>query len=743
MSNDKILNQKRKRPKEDSSAKEELISKILSNFKPLEEIFKTEKAQNIFNSIGLFSFEEYSKFFQNLSNKEYTSMSEHPKKNREPISIDKSKLKLDYSSPHSNEHIINSANDILKTNLEPKGIPKKIKESLNKVIPKTENAISLDIYLKAISENINNLINSRNDLSLIEFKQLIKIYSILIRAKDSIYLKKEPDQLFLELLEKKFLTNSYANFFNLSSFWLYTEYLLCCENDNIDINEITRFKRYDEILRNITQILNKLVNKNINIINYKSEFNNFISNVPLYNKAFIDLIINYHQLNLNTINDESIKNQRKITIVEILPYLENMKKIYINIINDKNLLDPKEKDEMKKNLLENFLLMTRQKKFLSGKAVTFIFNDIYKISPFDEDIIKQYAYEGLDEIKKMTEIDENEIDQRFFFYIFLCLKNKDNINKLPSVYEEVSQPIKDFMNKYNKFINDILKGIDQYTAEILVEKCGEKSEDIVINVIKNVYGNPNYKCEKTIEDEKLYRNIKAYYMKYCPNLTRGVIELANKIPINDFYTNYNFILNKIKQYENEQEKINEIFEQINSSENNKNSFGNNLRDVYSYYDNINEKIIFYILYYYQNVKKNEFKSYKDLMVKFHIQKLIKLKNKEEENFKNELNNIANEIIKDTKLNLLEILNIYNEYKNIINNIKDIQNEEIDNINKEFDKNIINIINEKLPIKGNNKCLEEYFNNLSQDNKDKFKSQILKNISSKAKETLDLIIFPDL
>ena len=270
MSNDKILNQKRKRPKEDSSAKEELISKILSNFKPLEEIFKTEKAQNIFNSIGLFSFEEYSKFFQNLSNKEYTSMSEHPKKNREPISIDKSKLKLDYSSPHSNEHIINSANDILKTNLEPKGIPKKIKESLNKVIPKTENAISLDIYLKAISQNINNLINSRNDLSLIEFKQLIKIYSILIRAKDSIYLKKEPDQLFLELLEKKFLTNSYANFFNLSSFWLYTEYLLCCENDNIDINEITRFKRYDEILRNITQILNKLVNKNINIINYKS-----------------------------------------------------------------------------------------------------------------------------------------------------------------------------------------------------------------------------------------------------------------------------------------------------------------------------------------------------------------------------------------------------------------------------------------------------------------------------------------
>ena len=79
--NEELLNHKRNR--------EKLITDIQTNFKTLEDIFKTEKAQNIFNSIGLFSFEEYSKFFQNLSNKEYTSMSEHPKKNKDPISIDK------------------------------------------------------------------------------------------------------------------------------------------------------------------------------------------------------------------------------------------------------------------------------------------------------------------------------------------------------------------------------------------------------------------------------------------------------------------------------------------------------------------------------------------------------------------------------------------------------------------------------------------------------------------------------
>ena len=458
-----------------------------------------------------------------------------------------------------------------------------------------------------MSENISNLINSRSELEPNDFKQLIKLYSIIIRTIDKIYF--EQDKYFLELLEK-YLDKSYSDFFNLSSYWLYTEYLLCSDNDN---NETNKYKRYDEILKNIIQLLYKLLNNNnINIINYKLEFKKFISNVPLYNKIFIDFIIKFHKLNLDLIYDESIKS---LSILDILPYLENMKNIYINIINDRNLLDIKDKEEIKKNLLETFLIMTRNKKNLSGKALIFIFNDIYTISKFEEDIIKQFAFEGLEEIKKYTDVDKNKIEQRFFFYLSLCLKNKDNINKLPEVFETVNQPIREFMNNYQKVIENLLKGIDQYSAEELIKKCGEKSEDIVINVIKNIYGNPNYKCEKNIEDEKLYRNIKSYYVKYCPNLIKGVIELANKIPISDFFTNYNFILNKIKQYENEPETINEILEQLNSSEANKNINGNNIRNIYNYYDNINDKIFFYILYYFQYIKKDEFKFYKNLMIK--------------------------------------------------------------------------------------------------------------------------------
>ena len=120
-----------------------------------------------------------------------------------------------------------------------------------------------------------------------------------------------------------------------------------------------------------------------------------------------------------------------------------------------------------------------------------------------------------------------------------------------------------------------------------------------------------------------------------------------------------------------------------------------------------------------------------------------MKNESEENFKNELNNISTQFINDNKINLLEIFNLYDEYKENIKNMNEIQKEEIDIIINEFDKNIINIINEKLLVEQSDKLLEEYYNKLSQENKDIFKDKILKNISSQAKGKLDLITFGDI
>ena len=728
MNNDELLKNKRKRVNE----KDELINTIQENFKQLEDIFKTPDAKNIFDSIGTFSFEEYSKFLQNLSNKEYTSMSEHPKKNKEPISIDKSKLKFDYSSSQKYDEILPPTKDILKSNLESKGIPKKIKENLNKIIPKEENKIKIDIYLRSISENINNLLNSRSGLEPNDFKQIIKIYTMLIRIKDDTYF--EQDNLLYQLLQK-FLDKSYKNFFNLCSFWLYNEFFLSSNKDNKEINA---YKRYDEILRNIIQILNKLLNNNdTDIINYINDYTAFISNIPIYNKFFIEFIKKVHELYLEN-NKEKIDKicKEKKDIFEALPYLETMKCIYLNIINEKNLVDIKDKDEIRKNLLKTFLNMTRNSlSNFNAQSLKFIFNVVYHFEQFEQEEIKKFVLDGLEEIKNIGEEEIIKIQQRFFAFMFLCSKNIENIKKLPKIYSELSQKTKDYLKRYFK---NILINLEQYSAEQLISECNDQSEDIVISVINKIYGNQNYKCEKNIEDEKLYRNIKQYYIKYYPKLIKGVVELSNKIPINDFFTNYNFILNKIKENEKDPEIINEIFNKMNSNENTKNIFEND----FPFYNNINDKIFFYILYYIKNIKNNEFKFYKDLMVKYHIKKLIEIKNNNEDQFIEEINNIATQIIKDKNINLSEVLNLYDDYKDT-KNMNEIQTEEKDILDNEIDKNLINIINEKLISEKSDKFLKEYYEKLSEENKKVFKDKILKNLSDEAKGTLDLITFTDI
>ena len=725
--NQELLNKKRKR------------DEIIKNFNDLEEIFKSERAQNIFNSLGKFSLEEYSKFFQNLSNKEYKSMNEYQKKNKEPILIDKSKIKLDYTSKINEIQI--SIKEILKSNLQPKGINKKIKENLNKKIPKVDN-IEFGLYLKSVSENINNLLNSKAELDINMFKQIIKIYSIMIRTKDKI--EYEQDSFLFKLLQK-FLDKSLKNFYILSLFWLNTEYLLCSEKMNTEINKYTRF---DLILANIINIINKLLEKSpYLLINNCLDFIYFISNIPLYNKSFINFISKFQEIYINNksdeINESLIKN-KEMSLFSLIPFLENVKYIYINIINNKNLVEKKDKEEMRKTLLDNFLLLSRNKNYFNAKALEFIFNDIYNFSEFEQNYIKEFANKGFEEIKNLNgEEDKEKIEQRFFFYLFLCKKDNINTIKLPSIYKDINQSTKDMMNFYlHKRIKDLLKQNEKIFAEKLINECTLYSEDIVVFVIKNIYGNPNYKFENSIEKEKLYRNIKLFYMKYAPNLTKGVIEISNKIPLKDFFTTYNFVLNKIKQFEDEQkqELINDIFEQLNSKEINKNILENNYENIF---EKINNKILFYILYYYQKVKNEDYKHYKELMIKFHTKKLLELKKESLDDFNNEINIFSEQLIQDNTISLTEIFDMYNLYNDNINNLKEVSSEDIEDLKNEFDKILINFINNKIKEGKNNKLLEEYYNRLSQEDKKVFKDKIMKNISEQAKGSLDLILFGDM
>ena len=722
-----LLNKKRKR------------DEIIANFNRLETIFKSEKAQNIFNSLGIFSSEEYTKFFQNLANKEYKSMNECQKKNREPILIDKSKIKIDYTSKINDIQI--SIRDILKSNLQPKGINKKIKENMNKIIPKIDK-VEFDLYLKSISENIDNLLNSRSELGINIFKQTIKIYSKLIRNIDKI--KFQQDGSFFKLL-KKYLDKSLSDFYHISIFWLNIEYLLCNEKENTEIN---KYKRYDLILSNIIDIINNtLDNSYDSIINDYLDFNYFISKIPLYNRPFINFITQFQRIYLEHKNieiNELLKKNKEMNLFSAIPFLENIKYIYINIINGKNLVEKKDKDEMRKILLENFLVLSRNQSYFNAKALEFIFNDIYNMSKFEQDVIKDFANKGFEEIKNLNgETEKEKIEQRFFFFWFLCKKDNLNSIKLPTIYKDISQSVRDLMNSYiEKRFKDLLKQNEQFLAENLIKECNENSEEIVIYVIKNIYGNSNYKSEKTIEDEKLYRNIKKYYMDYFPNLTKGVVEISNKIPLKDFYTSYNFIINKIKQYEAEQklDLINEIFEKLNTKEVDLKIFGNNYDNIF---EMITNKILLYILFYYQNVRTEDYKHYKELMIQFHSKKLIELKKESLENVQKELDNLIIELIKDNNISLSEIFDIYDNYKKNMNNLSEALEEDIETLNNQFDKMLINFINEKIKDGKNNKILEEYYNRLSQENKKIFKNKIMKNISGQAKGSLDLILFGDM
>ena len=729
-------------PKEkpDLLTKKRKRDEIIKNFTDLEEIFKSERAQNIFNSLGKFSLEEYAKYFQNLSNKEFKSMNESHKKNKDPILIDKSKIKLDYTSIIRDVPI--SIKDILKSNLQPKGISKKIKENMNKIIPK-KDLTGFDFYLKSVSENVNNIINSRSELDINKFKQIIKIYSKLKRSIDIIQINPEDEALFNLL--KKFIDKSICDFYNLCIFWLSTEYLICSENKSEDMN---KFRRYDLILTKIVDILKQILKESCNsLINSEDNFAQFILNIPLYNGDFISFITDFQKNYLEKKCDkieESLKKNRDINLLDAIPFLKSFKYIYINIVNDKNLFDKKEKDTIRKKLLENFFLLTQNKKYINAKALEFIFNDIYHISKFEQSAIKDFGINGFDEIKTKNIEEKDKIEQRFFFYFFLCKKDNENIVRLPSVYEGLNESIKEMIDPYieNRF-KDLIKHNEQVYAENIINECKINSEKIVICVIKNIYGNPNYKFENILENEKLYRKIKKYYMTYFQNLTRGIIEISNKIPLKDFFTSYNFVLDKIKQFEKEEENkklVNDILEKINSKETNKNILEDNYIPIF---DKITNKILFYIIYYYQKVKGEEYRHYKEIMIKFHSKKLLELKDICIDDFNKEIQTLSNELIKNDGINLSNIFDIYDNYKNNLNIMNNISERDSEFIMEKFDKMLINFINEKIKEGDNVKILEEYYKKLSKENKKIFQDKVIRNISEQAKSSLDLILFGDI
>ena len=128
------------------------------------------------------------------------------------------------------------------------------------------------------------------------------------------------------------------------------------------------------------------------------------------------------------------------------------------------------------------------------------------------------------------------------------------------------------------------------------------------------------------------------------------------------------------------------------------------------------------------------------MIKFQIKKILQAN---KDTIKNETNIIVNNIIKDNNIDLAKVLTIYDNYRDIIKNMNITNNDDINYLNDELDKNLVNIINEKLTDGQNNKLLEKYYKELPQENKKYFKDKIVDNLSNQTRGKLDLITFGDI
>jgi hypothetical protein len=266
------------------------------------------------------------------------------------------------------------------------------------------------------------------------------------------------------------------------------------------------------------------------------------------------------------------------------------------------------------------------------KAITYLLNNITVISNDTDEYIKSTVVNALKEISTLTEtipenakFDTNDstlfIEKRLPLFLMLCSRTIDLIQNYPKMYIECNDNVRNYINKtYNKFFGRILHDfIDRSNAEKLIEECNEKSEIIVVLVIRTVYGNhKKFSIESKINDEKLFRNINKYYNAYGGvngELTQGIVEMSTKIPLSDFYTEYNFVLNYINKW-GDSNDMKDNYNMIMKTLNDNHMFlwvfkEFNISDENEFVKN---KLVYYVIYYYSHVVNKS--GYDNIIVKF-------------------------------------------------------------------------------------------------------------------------------
>ena len=735
-----------------NTKRNEKIEKIKNNINILEHILKGNPVvKDILMGLRNFNLEEYSKFFQSLSNKEFKCLSTHKQNSKVPIKLEN--LKVDpykYGSQRLKVPSIDDVNNIVIKNMGIYNID--LNENMNiENDGQNENnneTINFDKFFILIRANIKNMMNNNSTIYVKKMKHIIKLYTTFIHMNGKIF--DQDDQILLRMV-KDVSHNSEENFYTLCIYWLYSEYLLCSKK--------VEFLRYDTLLDEIIVILNKEYPKSDVKLH-----TNLISNIPRYNGKFIKYIIKYNQDYISEHFEELKKqSENKVKIIDQLPYLNSMKRIYIDIVKNEKIYQndvERNKDNYLKLMLDNFLEMTRNDSYdFNLRAIEFIMLYIYNISSNEVNKIKEFALEGLKDLLTIKDFDsektknDNLIKKKFPLYFFVSNRDPEVLYSsknysLPNVYSEAANIVRETLNQY---LPTLMKQINKFNAIQLLNQCDEKCEEIVLNIIESIYKDESDLSEEKEEkliDDKLYRSISKYYDSFT-DLIQGVINFSNKIPLPEFFTEYNFVLKRIRisMKDTSENNLNsKILHKLNDANNNNSSiikkFGENSKSV-------KNKIIFYIIYFYleDNLEvKNSFKDVVELFLNYFFKIILEEKNQEEE-LKNEITNLQNVLISKIKIkqflessyeifafcNTLETVNkkfiqnlIYNLIVEVLNSKINLENASIEFTSDIFDK-LIEIIKKLDDIKHVN---EIFISKLDNKIKEKLRAK-------------DLILFGDI
>lgn len=709
-----------------SHNKQVLVKKIIENLKKLstlEESKDNNELKTVSDNLKKFTIEEYSKFFQVLSNMQHISHFESDTgnelygKSKDIISINEKFINY---NPDQIELCLNDENGEFATlpqkdfNINKlimrKEIPLKnlLKDKFNSLFNENNSQsnsqsnlqnnaqimstnqnlakISLNSFYEDLLKSIKkDKINENNQI-----QNMIRIHSQYVYNDGIIKFDKE-DKLFLDFIIENFLSkDKLSNFYSLCKFWLLEDFLNYEKDfpliyldehsntlENISMQQHKR--RYDSVL---SEILNRIqTHKDLFEM---SSWIEFIENIPRINHRVIDHILYIHD-EIFTNEYEEIKKKclARKPLSDTIPHLKLIKHIYLKLKKPSN--------SSNKILMKMLELPKFTDSHLITSSINFIIDSFYSAGKYEMEKIKEHAIDQFRELLKITEKTQNPegfIKSRFPLFFRLIRRDKELFLELPDVYSDSMEIVRNTLDKY---LPRVLEVIDTYHAEKLISKCGEKCIKIVQEISEgNLFKAENFLNRKMIED-KLFRKIKNYFYDYDTCSANILIALADKIPISEFFLKENFIWEEIKQFENKnvnEELILRIFNKINSIKTEETYrelakiFNLNPVDQEKKIFNFNlfsDKVMLHILYYFifNNIKlPNEtfnfihFKNELTIFLKYY--KLI-ASEKEDENFKEFFNllttsqivrrNENSEIILMIKF-VQSILEIFNE-KNAI------------------------------------------------------------------------------